>query len=313
MRPLVTVSISFYNPGHLLEDAVKSVFCQTFSDWELLLIDDGSTDGSADFLRSVCDRRIVVIADGRNLGLTKRLNQISQLARGEFLARMDADDLMWPERLERQVRFFQDHPDTNIVGSAVILLDTERRILGTRGMDGAVPDAWAALKYGPVMHPTVMGKTSWFKRHPYDETFSRAQDRELFIRRFCQEEFSHIPDPLLFYSCVSDWRLNIRLASYKAERSVLRKYGPKMIGTMGTHYLITRSLAKTFVLFTLVFARVPTFSVLSCARIPKALARCSAEALKRISQVELPSKLGDPLRTRSQPQPDLAATHSEAG
>ena len=99
--PRLTIGIAFRNPGKHFELALTSVFSQTFTDWELLLIDDGSDDDSLILARGVRDVRVSVIADGLQLGLPARLNQIALLARGECLARMDADDLMHPDRLRR--------------------------------------------------------------------------------------------------------------------------------------------------------------------------------------------------------------------
>ena len=99
----VTIGIPFLNARRTLADAVRSVFAQTHGDWELLLVDDGSTDGSSDVVRQLLDPRVRLLADGVTLGLCARLNQIAAAARGAYLARMDADDLMHPERIARQL------------------------------------------------------------------------------------------------------------------------------------------------------------------------------------------------------------------
>ena len=103
MNKLVTIAIPFYNPGPAFEDAIKSVFAQTYTNWELLLVNDGSTDDSLEKALAIKDSRVQVINDGKNLGLGARLNQIAQLASGEYLARMDADDIMHPERIENKL------------------------------------------------------------------------------------------------------------------------------------------------------------------------------------------------------------------
>src|SRR5688572_8039312 len=110
-RPCVTVGIPFLNGKRTLVDAVRSVFAQTFTDWELILMDDGSTDGSADLVRGIDDPRVRLVSDGVNRGLCDRLNQIASLAQGRYLARMDADDLMHAQRLERQVAYLNRHAD----------------------------------------------------------------------------------------------------------------------------------------------------------------------------------------------------------
>src|SRR5687768_7329955 len=101
--PLVTIGLPFLNPGHRFEYALKSVFAQSFKDWELLLVDDGSTDQSLSIAERVNDPRVKYIHDGNNRGLPCRLNQITESASGRILIRMDADDLMHPTRVERLV------------------------------------------------------------------------------------------------------------------------------------------------------------------------------------------------------------------
>src|SRR3954468_15780628 len=101
--PRVTIGLPFVNSGETLPNAIRSVFAQTYDDWELILCDDGSTDISLEIARSVRDARVRVLSDGKNVGLPCRLNQIAAVARGEMLARMDADDLMHPNRIAAQV------------------------------------------------------------------------------------------------------------------------------------------------------------------------------------------------------------------
>jgi len=104
-KPLVSVGIPFLNPGPYLDLAVRSVFAQTYPNWELILVDDGSTDGSYERATAIQDPRVRVLRDGQNKGLPARLNEIVRLAKGELVARMDADDAMHPLRLAKQVGF----------------------------------------------------------------------------------------------------------------------------------------------------------------------------------------------------------------
>src|SRR5262245_11146808 len=102
MTPQISIILSFQNPGPDFRLAIQSVFAQTVTHWELLLMDDGSTDGSLAFARSLDDPRVRVFTDGLSLNLNRRLNQLIDLARAPYIARMDADDVMHPGRLERQ-------------------------------------------------------------------------------------------------------------------------------------------------------------------------------------------------------------------
>src|SRR5690242_569481 len=112
MSPVVTIGLPFYNNRSTLELAIKSVIAQTYSNWNLILLDDGSTDGSREIAKNyVDDDKISLISDGINKGLICRLNQLAHLATGKYLARMDADDLMDPERIKKQVEYLELHQE----------------------------------------------------------------------------------------------------------------------------------------------------------------------------------------------------------
>src|SRR5262249_34040156 len=156
--------------------AVRSVFAQTHDDWELLLIDDGSTDGSLDVVRNLDDSRVRIVSDGTNRGLCARLNQIAALSRGRYLARMDADDLMHPERIERQLQFLRTHPEVDVLDTAIYTMDDDLTLLGIRGDRPLDPRPESVLRHGLLIHPTAMGRAEWFRAHPYDPAYVRAED-----------------------------------------------------------------------------------------------------------------------------------------
>ena len=122
----VTVGLPFFNARRTLEAAIRSVFAQTFPHWELLLVDDGSTDGSLEIARSVRDHRVRVFSDGKNRRLATRLNEIATEARAPLLARMDADDLMHPERLALQAAFMETHQELDLRSAKLGIGPVER-------------------------------------------------------------------------------------------------------------------------------------------------------------------------------------------
>lgn len=256
MNKLVTIAIPFYNPEPYFEDAIKSVFAQTYSNWELLLVNDGSTDGSLEKALAIKDPRVRVINDGKNLGLVARLNQIAQLASGTFVARMDADDIMHPKRIEKQVIFLENNPDIDIVDTGTIILDRNGQPVGMRGLEPKLPTAFEILKRGGFLHPSIMARRTWFLSHPYDPKYPRAEDRELWARTFFETKFAHLPEPLLFYRFAGNVRLRAYLTSYASERKVIMRYGPKMIGMSYSIYLYLRSLAKSSILISLSLLRM---------------------------------------------------------
>lgn len=232
--PLVSIGIPFYNPGEVLVDAIRSIFAQSYTNWELLLVDDGSSDGSQELVRCVKDHRVRVLSDGKHLGLVTRLNQIAHIASGLYLARMDADDLIHPGRIARQVAFLEQHSEVNVVDTAAIILNQEGVPVGFMGLEDRLPTALEILKQGGFLHPSIMARREWFLQHPYDPRYPRAEDRELWARVYGKSNFAHIAEPLFFYRFVGNVRLRAYLQSYHSERRVIARYGPHMVGKMPT-------------------------------------------------------------------------------
>lgn len=192
MNPLVTIAIPIYNASSYLADSILSCINQTFQDWELLLMEDGSTDDSLQIAQHFAhaDARIKLITDGENKGLIYRLNQSVSLAQGLYYARMDADDVMVATRLEKQVDFLEYHAEVDVVGSSIMVIDGQNRIVGS---------GYARGKVETFFHPTIMGRTEWFRNHPYAFWAERAEDFELWMRTSGSSQFYAIESPLVFY------------------------------------------------------------------------------------------------------------------
>jgi glycosyltransferase involved in cell wall biosynthesis len=240
----ITIGLPFFNCETTLTSALQSVFAQTDPDWELLLLDDGSTDGSLRIARQVSDPRVTVISDGINRGLPDRLNQIAALSQGHYLARMDGDDLMHPDRLRRQREFLQRNPAVDAVGSPAFIIDARNAVTGRRGDARFDPSPRSVLEHGLFIHPTVMGRRDWFRAHPYDPRFVRAEDRELWCRAAGQATFARLHDALLFYREPEKLNLGNYLQSCATDRRILRQYGPQVVGKVRTRTLIARSYLK---------------------------------------------------------------------
>jgi glycosyltransferase involved in cell wall biosynthesis len=242
---LVTIGIPFWNARAYLADAVRSVFAQTRDDWELLLMDDGSTDGSIDVVRHLADRRVRVLSDGSRRGLCERLNQVASLAQGDYLARMDADDLMHPERIERQLAFLRANPDIDLMDTATFTVDDDLTPLGIRGDRPLDLRPEAVLRNGLLIHPTVMGRAEWFRGNPYDPVYVRAEDRELWTRTCAATKFARLCEPLFFYREGPAGNLRNYLRTERTVRDILRRYGPPLVGARRTGLLVMRSRLKS--------------------------------------------------------------------
>lgn len=241
MPPEVTIGIPMYNSASVIADTLRSVLAQTFRNWALLIIDDGSTDGSADLVRQIKDPRLTLLADGMNRGLVCRLNQMIGLTKTHYFARMDSDDLMHPERLERQLELFRRNPRLDITGTAVVVIDEDRTPYGIRGDS---PEFKAAGIRAGFIHPTVLATTEWFRRHPYDPAFPRAEDMELWCRAGIETVCERLAEPLLFYRQPRYAECAKYRASCSTERRVLARYGPAQMGHLRTALSIARTYLK---------------------------------------------------------------------
>ena len=190
-KPLVTVGIAAYNEERYVERAVASVLAQTFTDFELIIIDDASGDNTPALLRNISDARIRLLLEHENKGLACRLNQQIDLARGKYFVRMDADDIMMPERLARQVAYLESHPETDVCGTPCYVIDDEDRVLGTRRIRDK--------EIRSLMHPTVAGRIEWFRKYRYNEQYSGLEDFDLWLRSADASTFVQLSEPLMYY------------------------------------------------------------------------------------------------------------------
>lgn len=202
MTPKISVILPVYNGERFLREAIESILNQTFKDFELILVNDGSTDRSEEIMKSYQDHRIVRLDNGENLGLSKSYNRAIERARGEYIARMDADDVSDPKRLERQLSFLKRHPHVDIVGSGIVFIDENGQ---SRGQKHPQEDhaliKFSSLFSTPMMHPTIMGKTSVFKTYHYNEGLHNSEDYELWSRLLFESKthFANIWEQLLKY------------------------------------------------------------------------------------------------------------------
>lgn len=200
--PAVTVLLSVYNDRAYLPAAVDSILAQSFGDFELLIVDDGSTDGTAEYLAALADSRVRVLRNQQNAGLTRSLNRGLDAAAGRYVARMDADDLAGPERLERQVEFLDAYKAVGIVGSGRRLIDEAgRTIADARAVPDDVGIRRKCLLGNPFAHPTVMLRRDVLDAHGlrYDPAFRTAQDYELWTRLLCHTRGANVDEPLVRY------------------------------------------------------------------------------------------------------------------
>lgn len=164
-QPLVSVVMAVYNEEKYLRDSIESILSQTFTDFEFVVINDGSVDKTQDILENYAqrDRRIKLIINERNLGLVKSLNKGIKLAKGKYIARMDAGDVSYPERLNKQVEFLEDNRAVYIVGTSAYWMNGNKTIIGGSKFPTVV-DGISLYKTGGAIHPSIMIQSQLFEK-----------------------------------------------------------------------------------------------------------------------------------------------------
>ncbi len=208
-----------YNGAKTLDRAVNSILNQTYQNWQLLILDDGSVDETVLMTEKFRDPRIKLLKDGQHKGIVVRLNEAIEIADGFYFARMDADDFSYPERLSKQIAFLEEHPSVDVVGTAIRLVNGSNHKMGYRHYPTyhAAITATPWLKTISMAHPTWCGRSAWFKHWRYRE-FAKNEDQELLLRAHRSSIYANLPEVLLDYymsasfrkSLISRWG-NVRL------------------------------------------------------------------------------------------------------
>jgi glycosyltransferase involved in cell wall biosynthesis len=223
--PVVSIGMPLFNCEKTVGSAVRSILHQTFRNWELLIIDDGSADRTREVVRSFVDPRIRMIADGEHRGLVARLNQAIELSSGRYFARMDGDDVAFPDRLRSQVDFLATNPKVDLVGCGLLVFGNNGKVLGVRHVAEKHAEIcqrpWAGFQ---LPHPTWMGRNEWFHSHRYNPNAFRAEDQELLLRTYEKSCFSCLPEILQGYREDHIVLRNILRGRYSYTKAVLRDF-----------------------------------------------------------------------------------------
>lgn len=198
--PEITVIMPVYNGGHYLRPAIDSILAQTYENFELLIIDDGSKDDSLAICRSYSDARLRIVENGVNLGLVATLNKALDLALGKYIARMDCDDISLPERLEKQWRFMEAHPDYGGCGTWYSRLWDGPATVSKFPVEDADIRFYLTLD-NPFLHSSMFLRRSVLEQYAlrYDPRFLHAEDYEFWARCAGFAKFANLPEVLLRY------------------------------------------------------------------------------------------------------------------
>ena len=255
----VTIGIPFYNPGVYFRESIVSILNQSFVDFEFILLDDGSSDGSLELAQSFSDKRIRIISDGVNLGLPNRLNQLIDLANGDFIARMDADDLVSSDRILKQVNYLNKNKDVDLVSTGVCSISNKNKLISFRLpiTDKRINISLSEAVYGKtgIAHASIMARKSWFVRNRYNENAKLMEDYQLWLDAVIKKDLKigFIREPLYFYREESSIEYNKIIKAYKNQLNIIiyeyKDFMPikiKIIFLMLTYFkvLITNILNK---------------------------------------------------------------------
>jgi glycosyltransferase involved in cell wall biosynthesis len=190
--------MSVYNGEKYLREAIESILAQTFIDFNFLIINDGSTDGTKEILENYNDSRIKLINNKKNIGLTKSLNKGLKLARGEYIARQDADDISMPERLEKEVSFLDHNKNTALVGTYYYMINEKGKTLNTiKPLKKSEEIKIGLLKGNQFGHGSVMFRAECVKEVGYyREELGPVEDYDLWLRISDRYNIATIPEQL---------------------------------------------------------------------------------------------------------------------
>lgn len=239
--PRVSVVIAAYNAESYITDAVNSILDQGYADFELLLVEDGSSDSTPDRIAELArrDARIRPVYNKQNIGLAASLNKAFDLVRGDFVARMDADDIALPDRLARQVAYFDRHPECVLLGGNAFLVTANGDPAGQTHHPLSDRDIRSiCLFQNPFSHPTVMIRTSLVREHGlrYDTSFDTTQDWALWVDCLQYGKVANLEAPLIKQR-LHRHSISIRKRDRQIANSlrIQEKYVKKFLGTEAWH------------------------------------------------------------------------------
>lgn len=197
--PNVTVLMPVYNGEKYVRHAIESILGQTYDDFEFVIVDDGSTDRTIAIVRSFDDPRIVLLSNEANLGIVESLNRGIRIAQGTYICRMDADDIAMPNRVERQVRYLEEHPEVAAVGSNTLLVDEQGCEIGQEDYPHLPQEVHKTiLTHNPFAHATMMVRRSILENcGTYDKRFLYNEDYDLWLRIASRSLMANLREPLV--------------------------------------------------------------------------------------------------------------------
>jgi glycosyltransferase involved in cell wall biosynthesis len=226
--PQISVLLPVYNAESFISEAVSSILAQTFNDFELIIIDDASIDKTINIVKKFRDERIIFIQKEVNTGYTNSLNMGLRLARGKYIARMDADDISLPSRFAKQIEYLDQHQDVAVCGTWYEYIGSDEVIKHPVNNEQV---KLALLQHCAIGHPTVMMRRSIIERNElfYDVDLEPSEDYDLWVRILKYGKIINLPEVLLQYRLHSFQVSNTR---HKLQEEQAKKVRRKLISNL---------------------------------------------------------------------------------
>lgn len=200
MNSTVSIIMPTYNSEKYVGIAIQSILLQSYTDFELIISDDASTDNTKEIIKSFKDKRITFLENRKNKGISENRNLCLFLAKGKYIAVMDNDDISLPNRIEEQIIFLEKNSNVDVVGTFVCFIDERNNITGYSG--GYTKDHEIKKRLfwrNPIPSPTILARADWFKKWNYRPRTGRIDDHDLFLRANKSTYYEIIPEYLYCY------------------------------------------------------------------------------------------------------------------
>lgn len=256
MKPNIYISIGipFYNAENYLEDSICSVLAQTHEFWELILVDDGSTDNSLEIAKKYAckDERIRILSDGENKKLPSRLNEIVRESKYDYIARMDADDLISSTRLEKQINYLCNKPSLDLVSTGILSLNNDLSLMGYRTTSSSkiITKVDAIVGSTGIIHASVMARKSWYERNRYNEYSILAEDYELWLNAFFNNDLKvgFLEEQLYYYREEQNITVKKLLTAYNTQIKIVKDISSKYLSLSEKLKYISKVRAKSIII-----------------------------------------------------------------
>ncbi len=258
--PLVSVLLPVFNGQTYLENAIDSILTQTITNFELIIIDDGSTDQTKQLLDRYQrqDSRIKILTNSHNLGMAASLNKGLALCQGQYIARMDADDISLPARFEKQIHLLQSNPNLVAVGCNVDIINNDGQVTGTKSFPTDSQTCYQTLlNYMPVQPPTLMVRGNIFKKLTYDVVLSKNDDINIYFKLLRFGGLSNVPQTLFQYRILSN-----SVTHHNVKKTYFMAFSNRIDGILHQSYRPNFTNLVLFLIETIIVLILPNYLIL---------------------------------------------------